>query len=221
MELIPYIKLFSIMFPITLGITAIFSFSIGLRGMLTKRPFIISNRWFFANILVVFIPLPLILLPLLLASGSSSDPIHFMNWLNTILCGMVFLVILMVWYSLRGYVTFGVTDISFRAALLAALEKLQLLYEESLSAIRLISIEADLQVSVQSWTGTALIKVKQRAHRSCLKEIVNTMNEYFRISSVSTNMIPCIVFLVMGIFEVLFAIAMFFVMKHLITLISW
>ncbi len=218
MELIPYIKLFSIMFPITLGITAIFSFFIGLRGMLTKRPFMISNRWFFAKILVVFIPLPLILLPLLSASDSGSDSIHFMKWLIAILCGMVLLVILMVWYSLRGYVTFGVTDVSFRAALLAALEKLQFPFEESLSAIRLTSIQADLQVSVQSWTGTALIKVKQRTHRSALREIVNVMNEYFRASSVSTNMIPCIVYLVMGLFEVLFAIAMFFFFKHLITL---
>ncbi len=124
----------------------------------------------------------------------------------------------MVWYSLRGYVTFGVTDVSFQEALLAALEKLQLPYEESLSAIRLTSIQADLQVSVQSWTGSALIKVKQRTHRSALREIVNTMNEYFRTSFVSTNMISCIFFLVMAIFEVLFAIAMFFFLKYLITL---
>jgi len=112
LELNFYIKLFSIMFPITLGITAIFSFYIGLRGILTKKPFMISNRWFLATILVVSIPLPLILLPLLSASGSSSD-IHFMKWLIAILCGLVLFVILMVWYSLRGYVTFGVTDGAF------------------------------------------------------------------------------------------------------------
>lgn len=212
MELNFYIKLF----PITLGITAIFSFYIGLRGILTKKPFMISNRWFLATILVVSIPLPLILLPLLSASGSSSD-IHFMKWLIAILCGLTLSVILIVWYSLRGYVTFGVTDEAFRAALLAALEKLRLPYEESLSAMRLTSIEADLQVVVQSWTGTALIKVKQRTHRSALREIVNTMNEYFRTSSVSTNMIPCIFFLVMGIFEVLFAIAMFFFLSFSLT----
>ena len=205
------------MFPITLGITAIFSFYIALRGILTKKPFIISNRWFLATILVVFIPLPVILVPLLSASGSGSD-IHFMKWLIAILCGLLLFVILMVWYSLRGYIIYGVTDVSFQEALLAALEKLQLPYEESLSAIRLTSIQADLQVSVQSWMGTGIVKVKQRADRSALREIVNTMNEYFRTSSVSTNMIPCIFFLVMGIFEVLFAIVMFFFLNHLITL---
>lgn len=220
MELNYYIKLFSIMFPITFGITAIFSFYIGLRGILTKKPFMISNRWFLATILVVFIPLPVILVPLLSASGSSSD-MHFMKWLIAILCGLVLFVILTVWYSLRGYVVYGVTNVSFQEALLAALEKLQLPYAESLSAIRLTSIQADLQVSVQSWMGTGIVKVKQRAHRSALREIVNTMNEYFRTSSVSTNMIPCIIFLVMGVFEVLFPIAMFFFLKHLITLPGW
>ena len=75
-----------------------------------------------------------------------------------------------------------------------------------------------LQVSVQSWMGTGIVKIKQRAHRSALREIVNTMNEYFRTLSVSTNIIPCIFFLVIGIFEVLFVIAMFFFLNHVITL---
>lgn len=220
MELNSYIKVFAIMFPIVLGITAIFSLTVGMRGILTKRPFVISNRWFLANTLVVSIPLLLILLPVLSVSGSSSDIVPFMNWLNAILYGLILFVILVVWYSLRGYIIYGVTDVSFQEALLTALEKLQLPYEESLSAVRLTSIQADLQVSVQSWMGTGIIKVKQRTHRSTLKEIVIVMNECFRTSSVSINMTSCVFLLVIGIFEALFAIAMLFLFKHLITLIS-
>ena len=220
MELTSYIKVFAIIFPITLGITAIFSLVVGMRGILTKRPFVISHRWFLAKILVISIPLLLILLPFLSSSGSSSDIIHLMNWLKAILCGVILFVIPIVWFSLRGYVTYGVTDVSFREALLAALEKLQLPYEESLSAIRLTSIEADLQVSVQAWMGTGLIKVKQRTHRSKLKEIVIAMNECFRTSSVSIKMTSCVFLLVTGIFEVLFAIAMFFLWKYLLNLIG-
>ena len=220
MELNSYIKVFAIMFPIVLGITAIFSLTVGMRGILTKRPFVISNRWFLANTLVVSIPLLLILLPVLSVSGSSSDIVPFMNWLNAILYGLILFVILVVWYSLRGYIIYGVTDVSFQEALLTALEKLQLPYEESLSVVRLTSIQADLQVSVQSWMGTGIIKVKQRTHRSTLKEIVIVMNECFRTSSVSINMTSCVFLLVIGIFEALFAIAMLFLFKHLITLIS-
>ena len=121
---------------------------------------------------------------------------------------------------MKGYATYGVTDASFREALLAVLEKLQLPYEENLSAIQLTSIEADLQVVVQSWIGTGLIKVKQRTHRPVLREIINAMNEYFRTSSVSIKMTSCVFLLVTGIFEVLFAIAMFFLWKYLLRLIG-
>ena len=85
----------------------------------------------------------------------------------------------MMYYQLKGYTAYAVTDTSFREALLAALQKLQLPYEESLSVIRLTSINADLQVAVQSWMGTGIIKVKQRTHKPVLRQVVNAMNEYF------------------------------------------
>jgi hypothetical protein len=113
-----------------------------------------------------------------------------------------------MYYQLKGYTAYGVTDTSFREALLAALQKLEFSYEESLSVIRLTSVEADLQVSVQSWMGTGIIKVKQRAHQPVLREVVNAMNEYFRISSVPTNVISCVFNLVMGAIVVILAIGM-------------
>ena len=119
-------------------------------------------------------------------------------------------ILLMMCYQMRGYIAYAVTDTSFREALLGAFQKLQLPYEESLSLIRLTSIEADLQVSVQAWMGTGLIKVKQRTHRSVLREIVSAMNEYFRMSSVPTNIMPCVFFLVIGGLMVIFTVSMLF-----------
>ena len=66
----------------------------------------------------------------------------------------------------------GLQMCRFRKHSSQLLKRLQLPYEESLSVVRLTSIQADLQVSVQSWMGTGIIKVKQRTHRSTLKEIV-------------------------------------------------
>ena len=210
-----YLKMVFIIIPSALGLMAIFYLTVGMRGILTKRPFMISNRWFLATILVVLIPsILLILLPLFRGDPA---PINWLHWLNALVFGSILLVIPVLWYALKGYATYGVTDASFQEALTTALEKLQLPYEESLSAIRLTSIEADLQVSVQSWMGTALIKVKQRAHRSYLKEIVNAMNEYFRMSSVSINMTSCVFLLGTGVFEILIAIAMFFIGRHFTT----
>ena len=183
MKLDFYDTVFPILSPILFGIAAIFFLTVGLRGILTKRPFLISQRWFLSIMCAIIIPT--ILLPSLLSFPGD----FFMRWGSPLMFGFI---LLMMCYQMRGYTAYAVTDTSFREALLEALQKLQLPYEESLSLIRLTSIEADLQVSVQGWLGTGLIKVKQRAHRSVLREIVNAMNEYFRMSSVPTNMITCV-----------------------------
>ena len=188
----------SIMLPVLLGLMAIFSLTTGLRGILTKRPFVISNKWWLSILFVVFIPI--ILLNFSLSLPSSFNPI---NWVTPLIIGPL---LLMMYYQLKGYTAYGVTDTSFREALLAALQKLEFSYEESLSVIRLTSVEADLQVSVQSWMGTGIIKVKQRAHQPVLREVVNEMNEYFRISSVPTNMISSVLNLVAGAIVVILAI---------------
>ena len=201
MKLDFYDTVFPILSPILFGIAAIFFLTVGLRGILTKRPFLISQRWFLSIMCAIIIPT--ILLPSLLSFPGD----FFMRWGSPLMFGFI---LLMMCYQMRGYTAYAVTDTSFREALLEALQKLQLPYEESLSLIRLTSIEADLQVSVQGWLGTGLIKVKQRAHRSVLREIVNAMNEYFRISSVPTNTITCVCSVVIGGFMVIFTVSMLF-----------
>ena len=99
---------------------------------------------------------------------------------------------------------------SFRSGLLAALEKLQLPYEESLSSIRLTSVEADLQVAVQSWMGTGQIKVRQAGHRPLLKRIVNGMNDCFRQGSMGTNRISWLFWVAVGLFALILGIDMYF-----------
>ena len=195
--------LYDVVFPIIFGVAAIFFLVVGFRGILTKRPFLISQRWFLAMMFVIFIPTILQFLLLRFPSG-----FNLMNWLHPLVFGII---LLMLCFQMRGYMAYGVTDTSFREALIEALRRLELPYEESLSLIRLTSIEADLQVSVHAWVGTGIIKVKQRTHRSVLGEIVNTMNEHFRISSLPTNMITCVFLLVMGGFMVIFAVGMLFV----------
>lgn len=201
MKLDFYDTVFPILSPILFGIAAIFFLTVGLRGILTKRPFLISQRWFLSIMCAIIIPT--ILLPSLLSFPGN----FFMRWGNPLMFGFI---LLMMCYQMRGYAAYAVTDTSFREALVEALQKLQLPYEESVSLIRLTSIDADLQVSVQGWMGTGLIKVKQRAHRSVLREIVKTMNEHFRMSAVPTNMISCVFSVVIGGFMVIYVVSMLF-----------
>lgn len=203
-------QIYFIMMPIIFGIIAVFFLVIGLRGIITKRPFLLSSRWLLLAMFLAFLPgISMIFFP------ASSMP-FILKWLNPI----IFTVVLVTMYfTLPGYTIFGVTDTSFREALLAALQKLQLPYEEVLSSIRLTSIEADLQVSVQSWVGSGIIKIKQRKHRSQLTEIVTVMNEHFRTSSVSTNLITCIIYLVMGILMAALGIGAVFFFQNITELL--
>ena len=143
-----------------------------------------------------------VLVPCIVLSLTSLSS-DIMHWISPLLYGVI---LVMMWYQLKGYVAYAVTDASFREALLAALQRLQLPYEESLSVIRLTSVNADMQVAVQSWMGTGTIKVKQRKHRAVLTEVVKAMNDYFRTSSVSTNMITSVFMVVLGVVMTILAL---------------
>ena len=202
-----YITMFSILSPIWFGIFALFFFVIALRGILTKRPFLVSNKWLLSVMFFSFIPA--ILIPPFIPGGSP----FLIKWLNP---AIFTVVLVMMCFTLRGYAAYAITDTSFRDALLTSLQKLEFPYEETLSTIRLTAVEIDLQVSVQSWMGTGLIKVKQRGHGSLLTKIATAMNEHFRVSSSDTNLISCIFFLIMGILMVIGGIGMFLLFQHIL-----
>ena len=182
------------------GAMAVLCLFIGLRGLLTRRPFLLPARWLFVFLMAVFFGPVVSLIPF-------AWPSQAMDWLPFV---MFPVMAVFFWVQMKGYLAFAVTGKSFRDGLLVALDKLQLPYEESLSSIRLTSVEADLQVAVQSWIGTGQIKVRPGRHGPLLKRIVQTMKDYFRTATVETNMIFCIFFLILGIFSILMAMAALF-----------
>ena len=198
------LHMFTIVLPIMFGVMAAFFLILGLRGILTKTPYLLSNRWLLLVMFVAF--LPSIIIPFFFNLYNLYD-MEVMNWLNP----AVFTVVLvMMCFALKGYAAYGITDTTFREALLAALEKLQLPYEESLSSIRLTSIDADLQVAIQPWLGSGIIKIKQREHRSLLAEIVTEMNTHFSLSSGPIKHITFIFYVIMGVFMVIGGIGMLY-----------
>ena len=186
------------------GAMGVFVLGIGLRGLVTKRPFMFSARWLMLFVLVMFIPSLVTVFP---RPFLSSRPVEMMDWLPLLMFPILAVVL---WLQMKGYLAIAVTGKSFRDGLLAALEKLQLPYEESLSSIRLTSVEAELQVAIQSWMGSGQIKVKPGRHGPLLTKIVQAMKDHFRTAAVETNMIFCVFFLVLGIFAVVMAMAMLF-----------
>jgi uncharacterized protein len=190
------------LYPGLFATMALFFLVIGLRGMVTKKPFLISARWLYVLMLLGFGPAMLQAASL----PTSSDGPGILGALRWMVPTLLIVVLVFLSFTMRGYIAFGVTDLSFREALLASLKKLNLDHEETMSLLRLPTIGADLQVAVQSWMGTAQIKIKQRQFRRVLVDIINNMNAYYKDSSISEiNLTSCIFYVVMGVFFIVFA----------------
>ena len=186
-----------VLFPGIFCLLAAFLLGTGLRGVVSRKPFLISARWIFALIMASFSPC--ILQPLLFWASSFRDGSIYgdvIPWL----CPVVFaLVLVFVWVSLRGYVAFAVTEQSFREGLLAALKEMNLPCEETLASVRIPSVEVDLQVAVQSWIGMGQLKAKQRGAGPLLGRIVAAMNSYYKTTAVSVNLLCCVFYVLLGV----------------------
>ncbi len=185
---------------VVFGVAAVLLLTIGLRGLLTKRPFLFPAWWLFLFIMPMFLSPMVTLYPFSWLSQT-------MDWIPLL---MLLIMAVFMWIQLKGYLAFGVTERSLREGLLAALEKLQLPCEESLSSIRLTSLGVDLQVAIQSWMGSGQIKVRKGHHGPLLKEIVQAMHTHFRTSAVETNMISCVLYLILGIMMLLVVVVTVF-----------
>jgi hypothetical protein len=192
----------TVIFPLLFGVMALFFLAVGLRGLVFRKPFVISSRWFLVLILFGFTPL--ILHALLFSGlGHGSSRLALVRWLAP---AMLLVVAVFGYLTLKGYTAFGVTDVSFREALVASLRRLNLPYEVTLSTVRLRTIGADLQVAVQPWIGTGQLKMKQREFNQALSDIVRAMNEHYQSGTASkVNFTCCIFYALLGALMAVFA----------------
>lgn len=194
--------LITVLFPLLFGVMALFFLAVGLRGIVFKKPFVISSRWFLILVLLGFSPSILLAIPFSGPSHSSGS-LAVVQWLTP---ATLLVVAIFLYFALRGYTAFGVTDVSFREALVASLKRLDLPYEETLARVRLPTIGADLQVAVQSWIGTGQLKMKQRQFNKVLSDIVRGMNEHYQSGAASKmNLTCCIFYALMGVLMAVFA----------------
>ena len=107
---------------------------------------------------------------------------------------------------MKGYIAMGVTDESFRAAIHAALQQLNITFEETLAHIKLTSHDLDLQAAVQSWVGTAQLKTKQANGKSTLDEIAKAIVAYYETHATKTNNVTAVFYIVIGLFMAAFGI---------------
>jgi hypothetical protein len=195
-------------FPLIFGVVTLFSLVLGLRGILTKQPFLISSRWLFSLLLIGW--LPMLLQPLLMPTFSSVKgqfwAFSLIPWFQF---SMFIILLIFAWIALQGYMVYGITDASFREGLIHTLEKLEIPFEENLSGIYLSSMGANLRIAIQSWIGTAQITVRPRQFNGVLRDIVQGMSSYYQTANVSLNLTTCYFYLILGAFLMIFTVIFF------------
>ena len=189
-----------VMFPCLFVTMGLFFLAIGGRGIAFRKPFLLSARWLLGICLLGLAPS--FVMPLLSVIPRTGGSLDWLTWLNPV---MFVIIGVSMWLSLRGYMAFAVTDVSFREGLLAALNELQLPHEETLGSMRLPSVGADLQIGVQSAMGMGQLRAKQPQHGDVLADVVAAMNKYFQSTAVEINLAGCVFYCLMGAFMLLAA----------------
>ncbi len=176
----------------------------GLRGVVSKKPFVFSSKSNFWLVALAFSPS--IVQPfhsfwkLYSSTVEHGEDFEWSFALLLLFPLLVYPVILaFLWRQMRGYTVLGVTDDSFRQALYTVLNDLQLPFEERLSKLRLTSLDADLEANVASWMGVANLRIKQREHQETLKRVAEALKNYFAGSHVSINMVTCVYYIILGV----------------------
>jgi len=175
---------------------ALFFLAVGVRGIATRKPFLISSRWYFGVALLGLAPSILLLLS---TTRHNGDTLDSLVWLNPMTPVLVFGVYSM-WLSSQGFSAFAINDGSFRRGLLAALDELHIPHEETVGSIWLPTVGADLQVGVQSGLGFGQLRAKQWRDGGVLTEVAAAMNRYFLAAPVGVNLTGCVYYCVLGVF---------------------
>lgn len=179
---------------------------VGIRGLITKRPFLFSAKWLLAFLIVCFCPA----LTNILSVGNNS--FQLMRVGVALLFGVSLYIF---WIQLRGYIVFGVTDKSMREALLHTLKKLGVGYEETLGALKLSSGAGEIQVSVSGGMGSGMIRAKKMQDKKLFSNIAAEMNLFFRTTPVETNKTIFIIYSLLGLLLAAFALVASLTIKNL------
>jgi hypothetical protein len=180
--------------------TAVFgglSICVGFFGLAKRRPILFPMLYYNGLVLLIF-TLGLIFSFVQFFSPRKTSSL-FLNVAPFIL---LVLIAWLAFSSLRqtsGYMVLGIYDDTFRDAITHALKKLNLSYQETISKIKLVSLNVDLQAQVTSWVGVATFHIKQPQHAQHLKNIANTMSKYYEHKSIKVNNFAFVSCIMIGI----------------------
>jgi hypothetical protein len=126
---------------LNLGLFGVFFFYLSLRGFISRKPVVISTKLYFFLMISIF--LPSLAMPFMLTSRSID--LRSMTWVTV---PMMLFFGFFFWKMFKGYSVYGITDQSFRKALLSSLDQSNLEYTEDMTGIHLKAHDVTLRVSI-------------------------------------------------------------------------
>jgi len=156
-----------------------FYIAVGLRVLLAKRPFIVSQLW---QAVIGFAPLTAVSLSTLWPRYPPQSwlPAFVAVGAMTILWGIALL-------SFRGGIVIGTTGTALRDALRHALRRLSLSYEESAQAFHLPTLKNELAVEATLFNGMFVLRPKKFGDRRAIRQLAAEINDFFRTTPAQTN----------------------------------
>jgi len=194
-----------IYFPLVFAFIAFFFLFIGIKVVISKRPLFMPSKYFFAFIVLAFSPQFVTTVDMFLKGLPGKIGLIFLISPILFVCLLVFF-----WILMKGYMAIGVSDDSFRDAIHFSLKRINQPFEEKLSAIKLTAINTILQIAIQSWIGSAQLRLKQSKDTKLLTEIIAGMNEYYINNNIKPNNVISTFYILIGFFMLVFAGVFFY-----------
>jgi hypothetical protein len=156
-----------------------FYIAVGLRVLLAKRPFIVSQLW---QAVIGFAPLTAVSLTTLWPRYPAQ------SWLCAFLAiGSMTILWGIALCSFCGGIVIGTTGTALRDALRHTLRRLSLSYEESAQAFRLPTLKNELAVEATLFDGMFVLRPKKFGVRCAIRQLAAEINDFFRTTPAQTN----------------------------------
>jgi len=179
---------------IRLGIHTLFALyflGMGTAGILTQRPKLFSNKWFF--LLIVLVLLPGLLLPLLLRSSSN---LHLTGILLPLL-GLPVILVVYFWRMGNSFMVLGAEDQSLRRALLRALDRLGFKYTEDMTGLHIAS--RDIHIRTAMYFGQGQVRLLGTGAKEFSGELGPILREELAKPDVVFDPKPFFLYLAIGV----------------------
>ncbi len=170
---------------------------VSLKGLIGRKPLLISNRGIFVYLILIFLPNTGYLI-------YSSSRLRGVNPLTWIMAVLPFLLMWFLWKIVKGFTIYGVVDKSFRSILLQSLDLLKVKFREDITGIYIPS--KDVTLLVQIVMGMGQIRAKGRDPEKFVPQVVRTLQPLLKGSRVQFDYKPFLLYLGLSVLFLLLSL---------------